>query len=208
MLCCARPEAESGCAPPPPAPPHSTILIHLPPYRRRDGRPAGAGAANGEPAAIATAGAGDGPSGAVAVAELSGTEIAELCKGDDPFLCAGVQSHFYQKFENEQEGRQKALQDRTKRDKMLELMKTGEWALEVSLKHSGSLGHFDGEVMWGKNSTDTEYTATFENQLFDCFRRAQPLGEEGTAQALARFHEFCAVLRDQHITVAFEAVCR
>ena len=89
-----------------------------------------------------------GPSCAVEVAEtLSGGEIAELCKGDgNPFLCAGVQSHFYQKFENEQEGRQKALQDMSKRDQMLALMQTGEWVLEVSLKHSGSLGHFDGEA--------------------------------------------------------------
>ena len=148
---------------------------------------------------------------AVEVAEnLTGEEIAELCSASDgsPFLCAGVQSHFYQKFENEQEGRQKALQDMSKRDKMLELMETGEWALEVSLKHSGSLGHFDGEVMWGKNSTDSEYTAAFENQLFDCFRRAHPLGPEGTALAVTKFQQFCETLRSQSITVAFEAVCR
>lgn len=151
-----------------------------------------------------------GPSCAVEVAEtLSGGEIAELCKGDgNPFLCAGVQSHFYQKFENEQEGRQKALQDMSKRDQMLALMQTGEWVLEVSLKHSGSLGHFDGEVMWGKNSTDSEYTAAFKNQLFDCFRRAYPLGPEGTAAAVKKFGQFCETLRSQNITVAFEAVCR
>jgi hypothetical protein len=164
----------------------------------------------GGPAASGDAPSSQGPC-AVEVAEtLSGVEIAELCKSDDgsPFLCAGVQSHFYQKFENEQEGRQKALQDMSKRDKMLELMQTGDWALEVSLKHSGSLGHFDGEVMWGKNSTDSEYTAAFENQLFDCFRRAQPLGPEGTAKAVEKFRMFCETLRAQSITVAFEAVCR
>ena len=112
-------------------------------------------------------------------------------------MCAGVQSHFYQKFENEQEGRQKALHDMTKRDQMLELMQTGEWVLEVSLKHSGSLGHFDGEVMWGKNNTDSEYTSAFENQLFDCFRRAYPLGPEGTAAAVEKFRRFCETLREQ-----------
>lgn len=147
---------------------------------------------------------------AVEVAEtLSGGEIAALCKGDgSPFLRAHVQSHFYQKFENEQEGRQKALQDLSKREQMLALMQSGEWVLEVSLKHSGSLGHFDGEVMWGKNSTDSEYTATFENQLLDCFRRAYPLSPEGTAAAVKKFGQFCETLRAQNITVAFEAVCR
>jgi hypothetical protein len=47
-----------------------------------------------------------------------------------------------------------------------------------------------------------------ENLLFDSFRRQFPLGPEGTSLAMARFHGFSAHLRENDITVAFEAVCR
>lgn len=135
------------------------------------------------------------PPSAAQVALLAEADIAALTAAGAGRLTADVQSHFYQKFENEQEGRQKALEDLTKRQQMLTLIRGGKWVLEVSLKHSGSLGHYDGEVMWSKNSVDNAYTAAFENLLFDCFRRAFPDTPEGTAAAVAKFQRFSQVRR-------------
>ena len=164
-----------------------------------------------EPSMVADAHSLSGtPNTAAALALLSEGEIAAACAGSGATtsLSAGVQSHFYQKFENEQEGRQKAMEDLSKRQQMLSLIHGGEWVLEVSLKHSGSLGHYDGEVMWSKNSVDNAYTAAFENLLFDCFRRGFPLTEQGTAAAADKFQRFSQVLREETLTVAFEGVCR
>eukprot|EP01018_Ginkgo_biloba_P015904 Gb_26327 [translate_table: standard] len=111
------------------------------------------------------------------------------------FAQSQIRATFYPKFENEKS-------DQEIRTKMIEMVSLGKAALEVSLKHSGSLfmyaGHEGGA--YAKNSYGNIYTAV------GVFVLGRMLQESWGTQATKKQKEFNDFLQKNHMCISMELV--
>ncbi|KAL5831218.1 hypothetical protein ACOSQ4_016572 [Xanthoceras sorbifolium] len=139
-----------------------------------------------------------------ATAQKSSTSLSKLFKGNllenftvdnSTYSLAEIRATFYPKFENEKS-------DQEIRTRMIEMVSKGLAAVEVSLKHSGSLfmyaGHNGGA--YAKNSFGNIYTAVGVFVLGRMFREAWG-AEAGKKQA-----EFNDMLEKNRMCISMELV--
>ncbi|KAL3518340.1 hypothetical protein ACH5RR_020929 [Cinchona calisaya] len=154
--------------------------------------------------AAQVAGRAQGSAAHTASAEVNNAVLSKLFKGNlsDNFTVdnstyshAQIRATFYPKFENEKS-------DHEIRVRMIEMVSKGLATMEVSLKHSGSLFMYAGDVggAYAKNSFGNIYTAVGVFVLGKTFR------EEWGAQAAKKQAEFNDFLERNRMCISMELV--